>query len=306
MTDLSSAAAATPVILGVLALLLAGPAPALLARASWPARVPRAAIVLWQAMALAAVLAALGAGLALGMDVLVDPVRGPAEVVFHSLVTTLTCVVAVRLGWSAAKVAVRTRSRRRRHRALVDLLATQEASGQAPDVRVLADQTPLAYCLPGLLESRVVVSSGALERLSADELAAVLAHERAHLRARHDLVLEAFTALREAFPRFIRSRTTLEQSGLLVEMLANDVARREVGAPPVARALVTLATSPTPAAGLAAGGYGTVARVRRLAEPDETHRLLAAASYLAAAAVVTVPTVTVVVPWLTRLFDAFR
>src|SRR5690606_41417310 len=37
----------------LLALLLAGPVPALLARAAWPLRAPRAAIVLWQAIALA-------------------------------------------------------------------------------------------------------------------------------------------------------------------------------------------------------------------------------------------------------------
>lgn len=52
----------TPVVLLVLALLLTGPVPALLARATWPLRVPRAALVLWQAVALAAVLSALGAG----------------------------------------------------------------------------------------------------------------------------------------------------------------------------------------------------------------------------------------------------
>ena len=38
------------------ALMLVGPVPALLARASWPLRAPRAAIVLWQSIALAAVL----------------------------------------------------------------------------------------------------------------------------------------------------------------------------------------------------------------------------------------------------------
>ena len=47
----------------VLALALTGPVPALLARASWPLRAPRAAVVLWQAVALAAVLSAFSAGL---------------------------------------------------------------------------------------------------------------------------------------------------------------------------------------------------------------------------------------------------
>ncbi|WP_020577721.1 M56 family metallopeptidase [Actinopolymorpha alba] len=298
----------TPVVLGALALLLAGPAPVLLARRAWPTRVPRAAIVLWQALALSAVLAALGAGLALGMDVLFRPQRGAVEIIVHSLVTALTCVVAVRLVWAWAKVAIRTRSRRRRHRALVDLLARPDrelARGDltVPGIRILAEQTPFAYCLPGVRDSRVVVSSGALDQLDSDELAAVLTHELAHLRARHDLVLEAFIALREAFPRFVRSRTTLEQSRLLIEMLADDAARRRVGAPPVARALVTLAATSAPTGGLAAGGHGTLARVRRMAEPAGSHRLLAAATYLAAAALVVVPTVTIAIPWLNRLAD---
>ena len=35
----------------LLALVLVGPVPALLARASWPMRAPRAAVVLWQSIA---------------------------------------------------------------------------------------------------------------------------------------------------------------------------------------------------------------------------------------------------------------
>ena len=45
----------------------------------------------------------------------------------------------------------------------------------------------------------IVISAGTLDLLDADELAAVLAHERAHLRERHDLVLLPFTALLRAF-----------------------------------------------------------------------------------------------------------
>ncbi|REF35217.1 M56 family metallopeptidase [Thermasporomyces composti] len=300
----------TPVILGLLALLLAGPVPVLLARAQWPHRVPRAAIVLWQALALAAVLAALGAGLSLGSELILQPELGPLEIALYTLVTVLTCVVAGRLFWATVKVAVRTRARRRRHRELVDLLArhlpaTGVAGVSVPNIRVLAERTPLAYCLPGVRGSRVVVSEGALERLRPEELAGVLTHELAHVRARHDLVVEAFTALREAFPSFVRLRMPLEQNQLLIEMLADDAARRRVGAAPVTRALVTLATASAPAGGLAAAANGTLLpRVRRLAEPASPHRLLSAVTYLTAAAIVTVPTVTVALPWLIRLADA--
>ena len=55
----------------VLALALVGPVPAVLARASWPLRAPRAAVVLWRSIAAAAVLSAFSAGLAVGGRLLV-------------------------------------------------------------------------------------------------------------------------------------------------------------------------------------------------------------------------------------------
>jgi len=51
-----------------LAAILAGPVPAALARASWPGRSPRAALVLWQAVGLSGGLAILGAGLTLAVS----------------------------------------------------------------------------------------------------------------------------------------------------------------------------------------------------------------------------------------------
>src|SRR5699024_12108732 len=54
----------TGIALAVLAVLLSWAAPSALARARWVEHAPRAAVVLWQALALAAVLAAVGAALA--------------------------------------------------------------------------------------------------------------------------------------------------------------------------------------------------------------------------------------------------
>ena len=56
-----------PLALGLLALALAWPVPILLARASWPARSPAAALVLWQAIALAGGLSMIGAFLTFGL-----------------------------------------------------------------------------------------------------------------------------------------------------------------------------------------------------------------------------------------------
>lgn len=58
----------------ILAVLLAGPTPALLARATWPLRAPRAAMVLWQAIALAAVLSSFSAGIAIASRLLMPSI----------------------------------------------------------------------------------------------------------------------------------------------------------------------------------------------------------------------------------------
>lgn len=293
----------TAALLGGLAVFLAGPAPVLLARASWPYRVPRAAIVLWQALALAAVLAAVGAGLAVALGFVVNRNTSTTTLVVQLLVLAVTCVVSGRLVWSTLRVMISTRSRRRRHRELVDLLA--DPGEATAGLRVLSEQRPVAYCLPAVRDARVVVSSGVLDQLSPDEIAAVLAHERAHLRARHDLVLEGFTALRQAFPAFVRSGEVLASGELLVELLADDAARRHAGPAPLARALVRLAGTTTPEGSLAAGN-ATVVRVERLAEPERSHRALATATYVAAVALILVPTVTVAGPWLHAVLTALR
>ena len=154
------------------------------------------------------------------------------------------------------------------------------------------------------MRSRVVVSEGTLTTLADNEIAAILSHERAHLRARHDLVLEMFTAVHAAFPRFVRSASALDAVRLLIEMLADDAAVRAAGPTPLARALVACAAGRTPSGALAAGGPTTVLRLRRLGGRGNS-RLLAAGAYLAAAAVLVLPTIAVVLPWLTELHRLF-
>jgi Zn-dependent protease with chaperone function len=182
---------------------------------------------------------------------------------------------------------------------VVDLVGKTQKSG----LRIIDVDEPLAYCLPGV-RSRVVVSEGTLTTLADNEVAAILSHERAHLRARHDLVLEMFTAVHAAFPRFVRSASALDAVRLLIEMLADDAAVRAAGPTPLARALVACATGRTPAGALAAGGPTTVVRVRRLGGNGNS-LIVAACAYVAAAAVLVVPTVAVVLPWLTELNRLF-
>lgn len=304
----------------ILALVLSGPVPALLARASWPYRAPRAAIVLWQAIASAAVLSAFSAGIAIASRLFAPgpdgrPTAGiTSEIavmgwpvwIAYVVVFALTLVIGARLIAAVLQVAIATRRRRAHHRMVVDLVGKSQtwARAHAGDgLRILDVDQPLAYCLPGV-RSRVVVSEGTLTTLADNEVAAILTHERAHLRARHDLVLEMFTAVHAAFPRFVRSGSALHAVRLLVEMLADDAAVRIAGPTPLARALVACAAGRTPSGALAAGGPTTVLRVRRLGGRPNS-RVLAAGAYAAAAAVLVVPTVAVVLPWLTELQRLF-
>ncbi|OKH61337.1 Zn-dependent protease with chaperone function, partial [Mycobacterium sp. SWH-M1] len=244
----------------IVALMLSGPVPALLARASWPLRAPRAAIVLWQSIAMAAVLSFFSAGIAIASRLFEPGPDGrPTATIVTALddlgwplwtayivVFALTLIVGARLIASVLQVAIATRRRRAHHRMIVDLVGAHPTRPMAAHgVRILDVAQPLAYCLPGV-RSRVVVSEGALNTLSDNEISAILSHERAHLRARHDLVLEMFTAVHAAFPRVVRSGHALNAVRLLIEALADDAAVRHTGPTPLARALVACAAGRTP------------------------------------------------------------
>ncbi|MFC4373768.1 M56 family metallopeptidase [Nocardia halotolerans] len=309
---------ATAAVFAALALLLAGPVPALLSRATWVHRTPRAALVLWQAVALAAVLSAFGSGLAIASLLLVPgpdgrPTTSPTREIdalglplwtVYVLVFALTLMVGARLMFSIVRVGIHTRRRRSRHRMLVDLLDQSGPVRRAADIRVLAASEPIAYCLPGLRQ-RVVLSEGTLTSLADAEVTAIVSHERSHLRARHDLVLEAFTAVHEAFPRVVRSKAALGSVKLLIELLADDSAVKVTGPKPLARALVTCAKSTAPQGALAAGGPTTLIRIQRLAGQTGDVRV-ATAAYVGSAAILVVPTLAVAVPWLQELSRLFH
>ncbi|WP_024796306.1 M56 family metallopeptidase [Tomitella biformata] len=308
-------------IFGLLALLLIGPVPNALSKAEWPKRAPRAALVLWQAVAIAAVLSAFSAGLAIASRLLVlgpdgRPTTAPLDEIsvlgwplwiLYVLVFALTLLVGARLIVAAVRVGFHTRRRRSHHRMVVDLLDhPMELRGRpaSASLRILDTMQPVAYCLPGI-RHRIVLSEGTYSALDDAEIQAVLAHERAHLRARHDLVLEAFTAVYEAFPRVVRSKTALGSVRLLIEMLADDTARRVAGTTPLARALVACAGAHTPAGAMAVGGSDTLVRIQRLGLGGNNSRV-ALCAYAGAATLLVVPTVAVALPWLTEISRLLR
>ena len=299
-----------------------------LPRASWPRRCPAAAILLWQALGLASGLAAVGTLIGLALPAsrggLVFSVLRAARllrdgdvfgvaglfgrsgadggplVVFALRLACLAAGLALLalLCWVLLAVSVAALQAWRRQRTLLTLLA--HGDPKVPGALVVDYPSAAAYCLPGLRSrSRIVVSVGALELLGRGELAAVLAHERAHLRERHDLVLLPFTALRRAFPRSATCTGAHRAVALLVEMLADD---RAVGAGPareLVSALVRFGTAgacPAPAGALAAGEGEVAARVARLVKPARPLPTAAVAAVcLAAAVLVAAPVALLIV-----------
>jgi Zn-dependent protease with chaperone function len=277
-----------PIILAGLAVLLAWVAPGLLARQKGLRRAPRSALVAWQAVSLGGILAALAAAPA-AVPLLLDgdsPLRHLGLVVLAVLVSAL---VLGRLLYAGHDVGTTLRRVRSDHRQLVDIVAQHDER-----MRILQHPTPTAYCIPGR-QSRVVLSQGVLDALPAEQLDAVVAHEEAHLRGRHDLLLEFFAVVTRAVPGPLRSAEALGEVRLLVEALADRAAVRRSGEVATARALITLAGSRTPEAAL---GVGTTAPVRlRLLADGPPNPALPVAAYSLAAVAATLPLVLLGLAW---------
>jgi Zn-dependent protease with chaperone function len=251
----------------------------LLGRAAWSVRAPRVAIVCWQWVGLALGLSAIGLPLALGLApygtgtgtallrFVGDAAGGdlpPGLTPVHLGLIGLGGTIAAVLLGSTLRSLLRTLRVRRRHRDLLALVARDDPA--APGALVLDHPGAAAYCLPGV-RPRVVVSAGALSLLDRAQLAAVLSHERAHADERHDLVLLPFTALCQALPGVARVRSAAETVALLVEMRADDKARRLHSEGPLAAALLRFAAAGapgTPAGALGAADRELEVRVRRL------------------------------------------
>ncbi|WP_066366527.1 M56 family metallopeptidase [Herbidospora mongoliensis] len=296
----------TPWLLSALVALLPMSMSARLAKAEWTWRHPRAALALWQAVALSAGLGAITAGLVAAVAPLgaVFPhgmhtfVRGLAS--GHGLhglgltefaALTWSAGVLVWLGAHTFKAAFSALAERRRQRLLVDVAAEHLPDF---DVYVLPSARRLAYCVPGA-GGRVVLSQGAIDSLSAAELQAVLKHERAHAAGRHDLVLLPFVALSRAFGWLPFARTARQAVAVLLEMIADDHARDPL---PLARALVMMA-QPAPAGGLGAADAGVVERVRRLvARGRQAVWWVSVLVYSSALLVLSGPVAVLVAPWL--------
>ncbi|MFJ5229450.1 M56 family metallopeptidase [Kitasatospora sp. NPDC088391] len=273
-------------------------APRALARARWPHRAPRLAVALWQGLALSFVtalvlavhhLAAPGVHLHLlltGRVHLCGTAHGaglPAGTAWRLLIPAAAALLpAARL----AGALLRTARHRRRHRALLDLVAVRDP---ALGAHVLDHPVPAAYCLPGW-RPRIVLTRGALDLLTAPQLAAVLAHERAHVSGRHHLARAAADAFAAAFPYLPLARHAAREVPLLLEMAADDRAVRRHPRAALAAAVFRVAGGRAPHPAFGAGGTAALLRVRRLLHPAAApHPALCAAAALTSAGAPVLP-----------------
>jgi hypothetical protein len=145
------------------------------------------------------------------------------------------------------------------------------AIGDAEHGLVVADlATPMAVAVPGTARHRghLLVTTGILRLLSADERRVVLAHERAHLDHRHHRLTAVAGAAAAVNPLLIPAR---EAIAYLVERWADedaaaDVGDRDLTAQAVARAALA-APRLGPGTVLGIDGGVAVRRVRALAQP---------------------------------------
>ena len=242
------------VMLWLVAVLLAWPVPVWLSRAAWPMRAPVIALLVWQGVGLAGGLSMIGALALTGLAVAPGISGGAALAAGPQLWLALipAAALAIYLLVHLAVTIVQVTRQRHRHLALLDMLTSPHPTRAR--TRVLDDAVPVAYCLPRGAGSVTVLSQGLLDRLDPDELVAVIAHERGHVEQRHDILLLAFRAWRSALPWFPIAALADAEVAALVEMLADDHARREVRDEVLARAILQVGASGVPGAEVDSAG----------------------------------------------------
>jgi Zn-dependent protease with chaperone function len=170
--------------------------------------------------------------------------------------TTAAAIGCVQL----ARTVLRMRARAHDHARAVRLVGHRMDEA---NVVVVEAAQPAAYCVSGR-PSAIVVTSAALAALDERQLAAVVAHERAHLTGHHSLIVTGLRGLAAVFPRLALFSEGLQHVSRLLEMCADDAAVRRHDRRVLLTGLVTLCRA-APAEALAAADLAVLARAERLA-----------------------------------------
>lgn len=205
----------------------------------------------------------LAAGNALQLGLLVPVVVGAVAVT----------ISATRL----ALMLVRMKSQTHGHASAIRLVG-RRLTGL--DAVVIDAPEPAVYCIAGRPHA-IVITSAALATLTTPQLAAILAHERAHLDGRHPEIVAVARSLAAIFPGLRLMTEGAHHISRLLEMCADDAAASKHGPQPILGGILALAgVAPVPAGALGAAGGAVLARAERLAvarDPEFGRRALTAA-----------------------------
>ncbi|MFE3830290.1 M48 family metalloprotease [Streptomyces sp. NPDC059092] len=209
-----------PLLMPFLAVPAARRAAALLApgRAAWLLTVT-ALVLAASSTAALALLVVPGASYLPVVAVLGDLVRPLAEGP-PAVTVALASAATGLLLWRTAVLGAAIRGHRAELRR-----ARAAAGGGGAELAVLRDELPDAYALPGR-PGRIVVTTGMLRALEPAEREALFAHERAHLRGRHHVLLQAVELAALCHPALRGLRAPL---GYALERAADEAAAAAVG-----------------------------------------------------------------------------
>ena len=192
----------------------------------------------------------------------------------------------------------------RQHRLMISRLVNHPESMWGRPLGVIEYSQPAIYCLPGRkTDTRIFVTEGALAVLTPEHLAAAVAHESAHISARHHAQVHVADTIHAVarHGRLLRRYSSAVRD--LVELAADEAAAARCGRVTVAEALLELCR---PTRGRAPGalelsGGDQAQRIRRLLTAPQAgrraSRWVVAAGVLAA----TAPVVVAIMPALTAV-----
>ncbi len=249
------------VLLFAYAALLGTVGAVVLRRARWTDRAPRLGVAAWQALSVSVLAAVLLAGI-----VMLLPGSNPGEGLALWCLSFVAIAAGVMLAAVAAAIASVIGVRRVRRTHLMEL-AVVGVTDRDTGAVVIDHPVAAAYCLPGR-QGVIVFTTAAIEALDESELQAVLEHEKAHLRGRHDLILAVSGCLSRALGVIPVFRWSHDQQQRLLEMVADDAAARTSTRRTVATAMLHMAEGAVRLPALGAGGSHAVGRVDRLLRPS--------------------------------------
>jgi len=136
------------------------------------------------------------------------------------------------------------------------------------DALVIGHAERYAFCLPGR-GGGLVVTSALVTDLTPRQLAAVLEHERAHRKQHHHFAVMVPKILDRTFGRAVPLfRLAEAQIARLVELCADDAARRTNGREALAQALLQVTRMPPGTFVLSASAVAVEERLERLSSPS--------------------------------------